>query len=406
MQRAEPLVFNPGDPAFRADPYPAYARLRAADPIHETPIAFVVSRYEGCVAVLRDRRWSSDQRHSDAYRFAVEHGLFDPEQEALSKTPPFLVLDPPDHTRLRGLVSKAFTPKVVDAQRPHIEQVVDELLSRAEARGELEVIEDLAYPLPVTVVCELLGVPPGDRETFKDWSGELARGLDPGTALVPEVVERRRRAGNAFMDYFRALIAERRASPRDDLISALIAAEESGDRLTEAELLSTCILLLAAGHETTVNLIGNGALALLRHPDQLRKLRDDPPLAASAVEEVLRYDSPVQMVTRTALEDVDLGGATVRKGQQAALLIASANRDERQFPEPDRFDITRGDSRHLGFGFGLHACLGAPLARVEGEIAFRKLVERFDGLALLSDPPDYKESFVNRGPRELRVAFA
>ncbi|MEX1253454.1 MAG: cytochrome P450 [Dehalococcoidia bacterium] len=406
MLRAEPIVFNPGDPSFRADPYPAYVRLRDEDPVHETPIAFVVSRYQDCVAVLRDQRWSSDQRNSDAYRFAVERGLFDPEQEALSKTPPFLVLDPPDHTRLRALVSKAFTPKVVEALRPHIQQVVDALLDRAAERGSLEVIEDLAYPLPVTVVCELLGVPPSDRETFKEWSGELARGLDPGTALVPEVVERRRHAGNAFMDYFRALIGERRKSPRDDLISALIAAEEAGDRLTEAELLSTCILLLAAGHETTANLIGNGVLALLRHPEQLGKLRDDPSLAAGAVEEVLRYDSPVQMVTRTALEEVELVDVTVRKGQQAALLIASANRDPAQFAEPDRFDITRQGSRHLGFGFGLHACLGAALARVEGEIAFRTLARRFDWLELLADPPEYKESFVNRGPRELRVGFA
>ncbi len=406
MTVAGPLAFNPSDPAFRADPYPAYARLRAEDPVHETPIAWVLSRYADCVAVLRDPRWSSDQRNSDAYRFAVDHGLFDPEQEALSKTPPFLVLDPPDHTRLRALVSQAFTPKVIEGLRPHAEQVVDGLLDAAAERGSLEVIEDLAYPLPVTVICELLGVPPADRETFKEWSGELARGLDPGTALVPEVVEKRRHAGNAFMDYFRDLIGERRAHPSSDLISALIVAEQEGRRLIEAELLSTCILLLAAGHETTVNLIGNGVLALLRHPDQLRRLRHDPSLAEGAVEEVLRYDSPVQMVTRTALEEIELGGATVRKGQQAAVLLASANRDGARFSDTDRFDIERGDSRHLGFGFGMHYCLGAPLARLEGEIAFRRLVERLEGLDILADPPDYKESFVNRGPRELRVGFS
>ena len=399
-------IANVFDPALRADPYPAYARLRAEAPVCETPWGgWLISRYAGCVTLLKDPRASSDPGHSNAYKSAVERGLIDPD-EALGRTPPFLITDPPDHTRLRGLVSKAFTPKVIEGLRPRVQEIVDELLHGAAERGETELIEEIAYPLPVRVVCELLGVPPEDHGTFKEWSRLLSRSMDPQPLLPPDVIEGRRRAGNAFTQYFRDLIAERRRAPRADLISALIEAEEASDKLSGDELLSTCILLLAAGHETTVNLIGNGVLALLRQPEQRRKLRDDPSLAAGAVEEVLRYDSPVQMVTRTAMEEIALGAVTVRKGQQAALLIASANRDAAQFPGPDRFDITRSDSRHLGFGFGLHACLGAPLARVEGGIALQTLVGRFDGLELLVDPPEYKESFVNRGPRTLPVGFA
>jgi cytochrome P450 len=408
MAEAAPLLFNPLDPAFRVDPYPCYARLRAEAPIYQTPVgSWVLSRYVDCAAALRDHaRWSSDLRNNAVYQRALAEGRVDPSQEALGKTPPFLVLDPPDHTRLRGLVNKAFTPKVVEGLRPHVQQIVDELLDNVADKGSIEVIEDLAYPLPITVICEMLGVPPQDRQTFQQWSRELSRGLDPEEVLPPDAIERRRQAGNAFADYFRALIAERRRNPRDDLLSALIAAEEAGDKLTEDELVSTCIFLLAAGHETTVNLIGNGSLALLRHPDQLDLLRSDPSVARGAVEEILRYDPPVQYASRIAMEDIDLDGATIEKGRQAVILIGSANRDPDAFPEPDRFDITRGDSRHLAFGLGIHFCLGAPLARVEGEIAFATLVRRLDGLHLLAEAPEYKEHIVNRGLRSLPVSFS
>ncbi len=406
MQEAETVLFDPLDPAFRVDPYPFYARLRQEAPVHQTPLgSWAISRYADCAAVLKDQRWSSDLRNVDAYRMAVEQGLIDPDQEILNRTPPFLVRDPPDHTRLRGLVSKAFTPKVVEGQRPHIQQLVDSLIDLAAERGSLEVIEELAYPLPVTVICELLGVPPEDHETFKEWSRELSRGLDPAAFLDPDKVDRRRQAGNAFADYFRALIEERRTRPGDDLLSALIAAEESGERLTGEELVATCIFLLAAGHETTVNLIGNGTLALLRHPDQLELLRDDPSLARSAVEELLRYDAPVQMAIRTTVQDMEIGGATVRRGQQVALLLGSANRDPDQFPDPDRLDLTRADNHHLAFGFGLHFCLGAPLARVEGEIAFATLVRRLHGLELRTEALEYKENIVLRGLAALPVGF-
>ena len=407
MSEVESVIFNPLDPAFHIDPYAVYARLRAEQPIHESPFgAWVLTRYADCVAILKDHRSSSDARNSDIFKNAVEQGLVDPEKQALGNTQPFLFLDPPDHTRLRGLVSKAFTPKVVEGLRPRIQELVDELLDAVAAKGSMEIIEDLAYPLPVVVICEMLGVPAEDHATFKEWSREAARSLDPEEILPPEVQERRRQAMESFADYFRALIEERRKDLKDDLISALIEAEEAGDKLSEEELLSTCVLLLVAGHETTVNLIGNGALALLRHPDQLEMLRNDPSLAPRAVEEILRYDPPVQMTGRTALEDIQIGGVTIRKGQQAILLLAAANRDPEQFADPDRLDITRSDNRHLAFSFGTHFCLGAPLARLEGEIALGTLVRRFQGLKLQTEAPEYKENITLRGLASLPVAFS
>ncbi len=407
MLETEPIVFNPLDPAFRIDPYSVYRRLREEAPVHQGPFgAWVFSRYADCVAILKDPRLSSDGRNSEAFENAVEQGLFDPDQNLVNGAQSFLFLDPPDHTRLRGLVSKAFTPRVVEALRPRIQEWVDELLDAVAEKGSLEVIEDLAYPLPVNVICELLGVPPEDHVKFRDWSREAARSLDPVEALPPEVVEARQRVGDQFAEYFLSLIQKRRGSPGDDLLSALIAAEEEGDTLSEDELLATAILLLIAGHETTVNLIGNGTLALLRHPDQLQRLADDPSLAKSAVEELLRYDPPVQMTGRTALEDMEIAGATIRKGQQAIVLLGSANRDPEQFPDPERVDISRADNRHIAFGFGIHFCLGAPLARVEGEIVLGTLVRRFSGLKLLAKEPEYKENIILRGLQSLPVGFS
>jgi cytochrome P450 len=270
----------------------------------------------------------------------------------------------------------------------------------------MDVIEDLAYPLPVRVISEMLGVPPEDHTTFRGWSHELARSLDPNPFPSTETIDRLKAALDAFDEYFRGLIAERRRSPRDDLVSSLIEAEEKGDRLSEAELLATLRLLLVAGHETTVNLIGNGTLALLRHPQQLQLLRDDPSLAASAVEEVLRYDPPVQLTGRIALEDIEIAGVTVQKGLGVVLLLGAANRDPDRFPDPERFDVTRNDDNHLAFGFGPHFCLGAPLARLEGQAALSTLVRRFQGLALQVEEPQYKENIVLRGLAALPVRFS
>ena len=391
------------DPALRSDPYPAYARLRRDAPVCETPWGgWLISRYADCVALLKNPRASSDPGQSNAYKKAVERGLIDPG-EALGRTPPFLITDPPDHTRLRALVSTAFTPKVIEGLRSRMQRIVDELLDRAAERGDTELIEEIAYPLPVRVICELLGVPPEDHETFKEWSRLLSRSMDPEPLLPPDVVAGRRRAGNAFTQYFGDLISQRRRAARPDLISSLIEAEDAGDKLTEDELLSTCILLLAAGHETTVSLIGNGVLALIRHPDAFRRLRDDPALARSAVKEFLRYDAPVHFAFRTAKDAIELGVHRIAKGSQLLLLLASANRDADQFPDPDRLDIARADNHHLAFGFGAHFCIGAPLARLEGEVFFRSLAQRFNQVELLAETPQYKPNIVNRGLASLPV---
>jgi cytochrome P450 len=394
------VYFNPMDPEFVADPYQTYHRLRATDPVHHSPLGFwVLTRYEDVVAVLRDPRLAKEAIASVvAARFGVEV----PVGMRLS----MLDRDPPDHTRLRGLVSKAFTPRVVEALRPHIQQIVDGLLERVERAGSMDLIEEFAYPLPVVVICEMLGVPVEDHERFKGWSLEIARSLDlilqpPDSDLARRSVDAR----HALTDYFRGLIAERRASPRADMLSALIAAEEAGDRLSEQELMATCILLLVAGHETTVNLIGNGTLALLRHPDELRRLRENPLLIGSAVEELLRYDGPVQRTARIPSAAVTIGGRTIEAGEMVMPFIGAADRDPAHFPDPDRLDIARSDNRHIAFGLGIHFCLGAPLARLEGQIAINTLVRRLPKLALATDRPEYRQSLTLRGLKTLPVAF-
>lgn len=402
----EPLAFNPFDPAFRVNPYPVYRRLLAEDPVHKTPFGMLVlSRYRDCAAVLRDPRSSSDASNSTMYK-AFMAGR-DPEEVfgALAGMRPFLFMDPPDHTRLRGLVQKAFTPKTVENLRPRIQELVDDLMTPALEQRSMEVIEDLAYPLPVRVITEMLGVPHSDHDTFKGWSRELAGALDPDFATPQDVADRRERAASAFVEYFRNLITERRRQPRDDLLSALIAAEDEGNKLSEKELLSTLILLLVAGHETTVNLIANGVLAFVRHPDQLQRVREDPTLVRTAVEEVLRYDPPVQFTARVALEDIDIDGTTLEQGGQAIILVAAANRDPEQFDDPDTFDVGRPDNRHLSFGLGAHFCLGAPLARVEGQVALEAVAARVADLALAVDAPEYKENIVLRGLASLPVTF-
>jgi cytochrome P450 len=363
---------------------------------------YVVPRYADVVAMLRDPRSSNDQRNSDQFEQLAAQQAPDADAALLMQSQPFLFMDPPDHTRLRGLVNKAFTPRVIDELRPRIQQTVDHLVDAALARGSMDVIEDLAYPLPVRVISEMLGVPREDHERFKSWSRVLAKSLDFEFSVPPEVMEERMHAGEAFRAYFRELIAERRSAPKDELLSALIAAEEEGDKLSEEELLSTCVLLLVAGHETTVNLIGNGVLQLIRHPDQAVRLREDPSLIRTAVEEVLRYDPPVQFTARIALDDIVLPSGIVPKGKQAVLLLGAANHDPAQFTDPERFDIGREDNRHVAFGMGIHFCLGAPLARVEGQIAIGTLVARTKEIALAGTPV-YREQITLRGLETLPV---
>jgi len=394
------IQFNPMAPDFVADPYPMYHRLRAEDPVHHSPLGFwVLTRYPDVMAMLRDPRLIKEPI---AAFVAARFGMAVPPGLGLS----MLDRDPPDHTRLRGLVSKAFTPRALERLRPEIQQIVDGLLDEVGARGSMDLIEEFAYPLPVRVICEMLGVPVKDHERFKAWGLDIARGLD-AIMLPPdsEVGKRSVSGRRALAEYFRKLIAERRAAPRDDMLSALIAAEEAGDKLNEEELLATCILLLVAGHETTVNLIGNGTLALLRHPDQLRKLRENPGLIGTAVEELLRFDGPVQRTARIPSEDITIGGQTIGKGEMVMPFLGAADRDPTQFPEPDRLDITRADNRHIAFGMGIHFCLGAPLARMEGQIAINTLLARLPKVALATDRPQFRQSLTLRGLQALPVSF-
>jgi cytochrome P450 len=391
--------FNPMDPAFVADPYPTYHRLRTKDPVHHSPLGFwVLTRYDDVVAALRDPRLAKE---AIASFVAARFGAPVPAM-GLS----MLDRDPPDHTRLRGLVSKAFTPRVVEGLRPRIQQIVDDLIDGVATRGSMDLIEEFAYPIPVAVICEMLGVPVEDHERFKDWSLDVARGLDL-IWLGPESEVGRRSvtARQALADYFRGLIAQRRAAPRSDMLSGLIAAEEAGDKLNEVELLATCILLLIAGHETTVNLIGNGMLALLRHRDQLERLQREPGLIGTAVEELLRFDGPVQRTARIPSEDVTIGGETIAKGEMVMPFIGAADRDPAQFHDPDRLDIGRAENRHIAFGWGIHFCLGAPLARLEGQIAIGTLLRRLPKVSLAMETPEYRQSLTLRGLKALRVTF-
>jgi cytochrome P450 len=402
-------VFDPFDPAWARDPVPLYADLRRRAPVHRTELGFwVFARHADCLAILRDRRASSDAQHIDLDRmpdaFRGRSRSDDPLAQAVIEARPFLFRDPPDHTRLRGLVAKAFTPRVVEALRARTQEVVDELLDTALDAGTVDLLDTFAYPLPVRVICDLLGVPADDQERFKGWSTALAAGLDPDFLLTDEVMQRRDEAVMQFAGYFFELLAERRRSPGEDLLSRLVAVEDDGTVLNEGELLSTCILLLVAGHETTVNLISGGIVALLRHPDQLQRFRHQPEVRRSGVEEMLRYVSPVQLTGRSLIDDLEVGGVTLRAGDFAMLLIGSANRDAEQFPDPDRFDVERSPNNHLGFGFGIHHCLGAPLARMEAQVALATLVERAPALALAGEVT-YKPNVVLRGMEALPVTL-
>jgi cytochrome P450 len=395
------ILFDPFLPDVIADPYPAYRRLRAADPVHLSPLGFwLLSRYDDCVMVLRDPRFGRE-----GFEGVLEsvYGSL-PEEERVPRS--MLFRDPPDHTRLRSLVNRAFTPRVVEGLRPRIEQIVDALLDRVQDSARMEVIADLAYPLPVTVISEMLGVPDGDRGAIRQWSADVARSLDAiGLPVPTELVTRGRAARRALGEYFRSLIPERRRRPRADLLSQLIAVEEQGDTLSEGELLATCVLLYIAGHETTVNLIGNGLLALLRHPAELSRLRADPGLIPSAVEELLRFDGPVQRTARIAHTDLEIDGRRIAEGAMVVVLLGAANRDPAQFPDPDRLDVARADNRHIAFGFGIHFCLGAPLARLEAQIAFATLLRRAPRLALATGTPEWRDSQVLRGLTALPVTF-
>ncbi|OJT16903.1 cytochrome P450 [Archangium sp. Cb G35] len=388
---------------FKANPYPLYARLREEAPVFRiqapgNEVGWLVTRYEDVAQVLKHGGISKDRL-----------GSMNEEQRA--KMPWFfkfftplvqnmLSRDPPDHTRLRALVHKAFTPKYVERLRLRVQALSDSLLDAAARKGSMDLVEEFAFLLPVTIIAEMLGVPPGDYRKFQHWSNRLVSNTDMTDVLlsVPSVV--------MFTRYLRKLIAQRRTSLGDDLLSALIQAEEAGDKLTPDELVSMAFLLLVAGHETTVNLISGGTLALLQNPEQLDRLRKEPELIGPAVEELLRYASPVEVSTeRVTREDITVGGVTIPRGDLVFAVLASANRDERQFKDPNTLDLGREPNKHVSFGLGIHYCLGAPLARLEGQIAIQTLVNRFPNLRL-SKPAEslkWRTGVLMRGPKQLPV---
>lgn len=401
---SHPHSVNLASRQFKADPYPFYAKLRAQAPVYRTTLpsrrpAWLVTRYADVLALLKDERLVKDRRNT-----SPGQGGKQPWMPAFLRplAQNMLDLDPPDHTRLRALVHKAFTPTRIAQLRVRVEALCEELLDAAERRGGLEAIEDYALPIPLTIIAELLGVPPEDRAAFRRWSANIvsvASGLDFARAL-PGIWR--------VMRYLRALCARRRAEPQDDLLSALVQAEEAGDQLSEDELLAMVFLLLLAGHETTVNLIGNSIHTLTAHPEAAERLRRSPELIKPAVEELARYASPVIMATeRYARKDLELAGVTIPRGGLILGVLASANRDERQFAEPDHLDLGRESNHHLAFGQGMHYCLGAPLARLETQVALTTLLRRLPELRL--DRPvqqlRWSPGLFVRGLEQLRVVL-
>jgi cytochrome P450 PksS len=387
-------------PEHKANLYPFYARLRAEAPVYPTILpdgqrAWLISRYDDVVMVLKDERFAKDRSHAKK-QFWIP-GVF----RELARN--MLHRDGADHARLRALVTKAFAPRLVEQMRPRIQGLADGLLDVAERRGRIDLIRDYAQPIPTTIIAEMLGVPVSDRRRFERWTRAIVS-VSPSfwgmlTVLPPLW---------AFMQYVRRLVRARRAAPRDDLLSGLVHAKEAGEQLNEEEVVAMVVGLLVAGHETTVNLIGNGTLALLQHPDQLEKLRNDPSLIRSAVEELLRYDSPVETATdRFATGDLTVAGLTIPRGEIVFAAIGSGNRDERRFVNPDTLDITREPNRHLAFGLGSHYCLGAPLARLEGQIAINTLLRRAPHLRLAIAPGAlrWRRGLVLRGLEALPVSI-
>ena len=397
--------YDPGLPQVIADPYPVLRQLQAEDPVHWSGRlgGWVLTGYADVKAALSDPRMSADRITPF---LESQSGGGQPEVRELCRQVGMWTVftDPPAHSRLRGLMNQAFTSRAVIRLRPRIQEIVDDLIDRVQDQGRMDVIRDYAYPLPVTVIAEMLGVPAEDRERLKSWSDELA--LFIGSALAtPDKYERAGRSILEMREYFHRLVAARRTRPQGDVMSVLIAAGERGEALTEEELVASCIMLLFAGHETTTNLIGNGVLALLRNKDQLELLREDLSLAPSAVEELLRYDGPTQAMVRIAAEDLEILGRRIERGNRIFAMINAANRDPLQFRDPDRLDIRREKNPHLAFGYGVHFCLGAPLARLEAQIAIPALLRRLPELGLLTDSLEWLNSLVFRGMKSLPVSF-
>ena len=401
-------MFNPFDPTFRANPYPFYERWRQHSPVMQTPLGFtVLTRYEDVARTLRSNEFARDieahiEARPDDPRNARRERLRQRREEGqIAKS--ILNLDPPDHTRLRRLVSLAFTPSAIERLRPSVQQLVDVVLDTAAERGAMEIVEELAFPVPFQVISDLLDLPTDGSEQIREWSQTLTASLEPtaddATMDATEI------ASQQMGEYLRDIVAHRRQHLGDDLLSALIQAEEAGDRLTEPELLSFVVLLYVAGHETTVNLIGNGMLALLRHPDQLRMWAADPSLDVNAVDELLRFDGPVQQTVRVPLVDVDYGGVTVKANTMVMTVLGSASHDPEVFDGPETLRLDRPNAnRHLGFAAGVHYCLGSSLAKLETSVAITSLIRRFPEVALDGEP-HWRDRLTIRGVDHLPVAL-
>jgi cytochrome P450 len=397
-------LFNPWAPEFIADPYPFYHRLRVTDPMHLTPLGlYIASRHSDVTEILRDKRFGKDFIGRMTRRSGPEI-LEEPVYRSMRHW--MLQLDPPDHGRLRGLVVRAFTARRIEDMRSRIQRIVDEIIDCMKPHRQMDLIADFAFRLPVTVICDMLGIPEEHRQVFFAGSRGGGRLLDLAPLSKAEL-DLQNASNLAMAEYFQRLFELRRRDPGDDLTTHLVQAEENGNKLTNEELTANIILLFGAGHETTVNLIGNGLLALYRNPDQLALLKSDPSLVPNAIEELLRYDSSVQVTGRTTLEDVDeIGGISLEKGQSIVCLLGSANRDPAVYPDPDRLDITRHDVRPLSFGGGIHYCVGAQLARIEGEIAVGTLLRRLPNLQLDEvEHPDWRQTFVLRGLNKLPASW-
>ncbi|GAA5069288.1 cytochrome P450 [Thermocatellispora tengchongensis] len=400
------VVFDAFEPENHADPYPVYRRMREAGAVvpyllGDVPV-MVIPRYEECAQVLTGAEWGH------GYSAGIS-----PFRDTIAAIPgSFVRMDPPEHGRLRGLVNKAFTPRAVASMVPVANRVVDELVDAAVKRGSLDVMDELAVPLAVAMIPgRLLGADVADAERFRRWQLAIARGSDPDALLDEAAIAERGAAARECMGYFAELIARKRVEPGDDLLSELVRVEQEGDMLSEPEVLGLCVLLLVAGMETSINLIGNGMLALLRNPGQLALLRERPELIAPSLDEMLRYDAPTQFTIRVALVDTTVGGHEFRRGDGVMVLTASASRDERVYPDADVFDVTRYAGtrparRHLGFSLGVHYCVGAPLARIEAEAAFRTLLERAPELRMAADGVEYRPSLIHRGIVSLPVSLA
>ncbi|MGW7255173.1 cytochrome P450 [Streptomyces sp. NPDC054834] len=401
-----PLLRQITDFANRADPYPLYEELRKTPVLHEEEDGpYVISSYWDIKGLLHDPRISSDFTNLSV---AAGDELSRPETTGLP--PSFIRLDPPEHDRLRRIANSSFgpphRPTRIDSMRGELARIVSGLIDGFGDARQIDVVDQFAYPFPVTVICRLLGVPREDEPRFRAWVDPIVAGLDPDTRTSADSERAAQEARLQLGMYLNGLVEQRAREPRDDMLSDLVNSHGPDGAMSTMEVLSTAVLLLIAGHETTVNLITNGMLTLLRHPEYLRRLRDDPGLSVKIVEELLRYEPPVQLVPqRTCIADIEVRGLTIPKGSRIWLVLAAGNRDPERFPDPDRFDPDREDIQHLGFGSGIHSCFGAPLARLEAQIALSELARRLGNASLLEDPPPYRPNAVLRGPRHLNVGF-